>query len=403
MAKKSRGKATADPEKVPQSEPEAEECPKCPPVGAPAWMATFADMATLLMAFFVLILAFAEFNIPKFKMLSGSMRDAFGVQTEIPVMDMPKGTTVMSLNFSPSPNPSVTQEMTQQTTERDQPELELKTKEADGGPDSGAGEGSGVSHAEMLAALEQAILSGEVTLDVSGEEVLLEFQKQNKATTEEELRDLVQQAADALEAAQAAKGQDDTVPLSDGLQQQLDRLAALNEPESAADALADAAQAAEEATRSALAQEYAAKAADQLKVSLSEEIGSGLVLVEKREDKVIITVGAGGAFPSGSAALTSDARDIMTRIAFASMKSSSNISISGHTDNDRIKGGGRFQDNWDLAAARSASVVRQINSTGLVDPTRITAISYGETRPVADNSTQAGRIQNRRIEIEISY
>jgi chemotaxis protein MotB len=47
-----------------QDEP---DCPKCPPPGAPAWMATFADMATLLMAFFVLILSFAEFNVPKFK------------------------------------------------------------------------------------------------------------------------------------------------------------------------------------------------------------------------------------------------------------------------------------------------------------------------------------------------
>ena len=53
-------------------EEEEEECPKCPPVGAPAWMATFADMATLLMAFFVLILSFAEFNVPKFKQISGS-------------------------------------------------------------------------------------------------------------------------------------------------------------------------------------------------------------------------------------------------------------------------------------------------------------------------------------------
>ena len=41
-----------------------DDCPKCPPVGAPAWMSTFADMATLLMAFFVLILSFAEFNVP---------------------------------------------------------------------------------------------------------------------------------------------------------------------------------------------------------------------------------------------------------------------------------------------------------------------------------------------------
>ena len=45
-----------------------------------AWMATFADMATLLMAFFVLILSFAEFNVPKFKQISGSLRNAFGIQ-----------------------------------------------------------------------------------------------------------------------------------------------------------------------------------------------------------------------------------------------------------------------------------------------------------------------------------
>ena len=50
-------------EQATEVEEEAEEeCPKCLPVGAPAWMATFADMATLLMAFFVLILSFAEFN-----------------------------------------------------------------------------------------------------------------------------------------------------------------------------------------------------------------------------------------------------------------------------------------------------------------------------------------------------
>ena len=54
-----------------EEESEEQDCPKCPPVGAPAWMATFADMATLLMAFFVLILSFAEFNTPKFKMISG--------------------------------------------------------------------------------------------------------------------------------------------------------------------------------------------------------------------------------------------------------------------------------------------------------------------------------------------
>ena len=67
-------------------EEEEEECPKCLPVGAPAWMAT-ADMATLLMAFFNLILSFAEFNVPKFKQISGSLRNAFGVQKIVPIVE----------------------------------------------------------------------------------------------------------------------------------------------------------------------------------------------------------------------------------------------------------------------------------------------------------------------------
>ena len=73
--------------KKPSTEEEEHECDECPPKGAPAWMATFADMATLLMAFFVLILSFAEFNVPKFKQISGSLKNAFGVQRVIPVVD----------------------------------------------------------------------------------------------------------------------------------------------------------------------------------------------------------------------------------------------------------------------------------------------------------------------------
>ena len=109
-------------EEVLEEEQEEEECPKCPPAGAPAWMATFADMATLLMAFFVLILSFAEFNVPKFKQISGSLREAFGVQKVVPVVEQPKGTTVISLEFSPSPTPAITDILRQQTTELQQPE-----------------------------------------------------------------------------------------------------------------------------------------------------------------------------------------------------------------------------------------------------------------------------------------
>ena len=69
-------------EQPPQDPPKPEDCPPCKS-GSPAWMATFADMATLLMAFFVLILSFAHVNVPKYKEVSGSMKSKFGVQAMI--------------------------------------------------------------------------------------------------------------------------------------------------------------------------------------------------------------------------------------------------------------------------------------------------------------------------------
>ncbi|MBN2704906.1 MAG: OmpA family protein [Deltaproteobacteria bacterium] len=71
---------TDDPQETQQA-PETCDCPPCE-AGAPAWMATFADLATLLMTFFVLLLSFANLDIVKFRMMTGSVKNAFGTQTE---------------------------------------------------------------------------------------------------------------------------------------------------------------------------------------------------------------------------------------------------------------------------------------------------------------------------------
>ena len=147
----------AEEDAVEVEEEAEEECPKCPPVGAPAWMATFADMATLLMAFFVLILSFAEFNVPKFKQISGSLRNAFGIQKIVPVVEQPKGTTVISMNFSPSPSPSVTNEMTQETTDTTKPEIEQQSKDKDS---DGSGDKQGDAD-DLVKELQEAIARGE--------------------------------------------------------------------------------------------------------------------------------------------------------------------------------------------------------------------------------------------------
>ena len=403
-------------------EPEEEECPKCPPPGAPAWMATFADMATLLMAFFVLILSFAEFNTPKFKQISGSLQNAFGVQREIPVVEQPKGTTVISMEFSPSPSPSVTNEMTQDTTERERPELEIKTDE-DAAPEGGdqgqdgITEGSGgeqdtapdgqsgaqadtMDGAALAQALQQAIQSGEVSVEMAGENVVINFPSED--TDQKDLPSLIEETLAALAEARQASGKAESEVLFGGLEQQLAELAAAARQPETSLGQAELERLEQEMAEAQESADKAAIAKDLLTVALRQELGEGLVEVEQREDKVLITVGAGGAFPSGSADLTAAALDIMSRIAFTSMGESSTIVVAGHTDNVPIRGG-VFRDNWDLAAARAASVVQAIEATGLVQPGRMQAVSYGETQPVDSNDTEAGRERNRRIEITIEY
>lgn len=78
-----------------------------PRAGVPPWVVTFADLMTLLMCFFVLLLAFSEMDVEKFKQLSGSMKYAFGVQAEVEARTIPKGTSVIAQEFSPGkPEPT---------------------------------------------------------------------------------------------------------------------------------------------------------------------------------------------------------------------------------------------------------------------------------------------------------
>ena len=372
---------------APEIEEEEEECPKCPPVGAPAWMATFADMATLLMAFFVLILSFAEFNVPKFKQISGSLRNAFGVQKIVPIVEQPKGTTVLSLNFSPSPAKSVTDEMTQQTTNINQPELEQQNKNKDG-------DGDAQNDADdVVKALEDAIARGDIEVQTLGENVVVNFTPTQ--AEEKDLPQLLQQTLNAIEKAKKAAGKSDQDVLFGGLEGTLQQLA-----KAASDA---ASQSAKEAESQAESEAKAELAEDELKVALRQEIDKGLVAVERDEDKVIVTVGAGGAFASGSADLTGEAIEIMDRIASINAEGKSEITVSGHTDDVPLIFGSRYRDNWDLAAARSASVVQALSADGLISNNRLEAISYGESRPVETNDTAVGRAKNRRIEIEINY
>ena len=383
-------------------ETEEEECPKCPPVGAPAWMATFADMATLLMAFFVLILSFAEFNVPKFKQISGSLKNAFGVQRITPVVEPPKGTTILSLNFSPSPSPSVTNNMTQQTTQVNQPKLEVqnKTKDDDFSEqsknDDKEDSSKNQSAEDIVKALEDAIARGEIQVETLGEKVVVNFTP--KESQEQDLPQLLSQTLDAIEKVQSAAGKSESDVVFGGLEEQLAKLVDTMEAMQKQQNKQDAGQGSPEQQN-----ERAEIAEDTLKVALRQEIGQGLVTVDREDDRVIVTVGSGGAFASGSARLTVKAREIMNQIAEVNKEGTSRINVSGHTDNMPLVFGSQYRDNWDLAAARASSVVQELQSTGKIEGDRLQAMSFGEERPVDSNDTSQGRRKNRRIEIEINY
>ncbi|MBL4908830.1 MAG: flagellar motor protein MotB [Alteromonadaceae bacterium] len=110
------------------------EC-KCPPPGLPAWMGTFADLMSLLMCFFVLLLSFSEMDVLKFKQIAGSMKFAFGVQNKIEVKDIPKGTSIIAQEFRPGkPEPTPIELIQQQTHEMTQQMLNFQAgEEADAG------------------------------------------------------------------------------------------------------------------------------------------------------------------------------------------------------------------------------------------------------------------------------
>jgi len=375
---------------VQTEEEEEEECPKCPPAGAPAWMATFADMATLLMAFFVLILSFAEFNVPKFKQISGSLKNAFGIQRVIPVVEQPKGTTVLSLNFSPSPAPSVTNNMKQQTTETEQKNLDLKS-EIDEGDSAKSNSKETLEAKELSKEIINEISSEEVKVETVNDKVLVSINTESKSS--EEVSKLIQKTIDAVETARENTGATDTDVLIGGIDKDIKSMASASiENKSLKDQVNQLESKNSENEKNT--QEKTKKAEfseDQLRVALKQEIGKGLAEVQREKDRVIVTVGSAGAFNSGSAKLTKQARAIMKKIATVSAKGAGQVNVSGHTDDVPLIFGGQYRDNWDLAAARASSVVQELSKANTIPSEKLKAISFGETKPWEQIDPRQGR------------
>jgi len=142
----------------------------------------------------------------------------------------------------------------------------------------------------------------------------------------------------------------------------------------------------------------------QLDNSLADYQSKEQVWLQQENARTIITVSDAVMFGSGSADITEEGKGIIDRIAgVASQYPNRPIEVEGHSDDVPIGAElkDKYQSNWELSSARASSVVRYMYWGLKLPPERLSAIGYGEYRPIADNDTSQGRGRNRRVVIVI--
>ncbi|MBL1458923.1 MAG: OmpA family protein [Methylophaga sp.] len=245
----------------------------------PAYIAIFADLMTLLLCFFVLLLSMSELDVVRLKMVAQSMHNAFGVeQTEDPD-PIPKGTSIVKQTFSPNPS-------------------------------------------------DMTVIQ-EVRQDADPNNPILETSDLNLYLQAKQQRQLM-----------------------------------------------------------------------EIKQALKQQIDEGLLQVETREDRVVITIDEQASFPSGLASIKPAFVPVLKTIADALANIEDPLVVSGHTD-DRPLSTSQYRSNWELSGSRATSVVHELLRYPQYQAERFRVEGYADTRPLTENETESGRARNRRVEIAV--
>ncbi len=226
-----------------------EECPPCEE-GLPGWFATFSDLCTLLLTFFVLLLSFSTMDIIKFKQMMGSMEKAFGYQTQTTGQFEAKATTPVTVQLS---------------------------------------------------------------------------EQENKMLDYMEIGDKIKESA-------KEKGLDKYIEI---------------------------------------------------------EINKNGVLMRLKGDI---------SFPPGKAVISKKVKPLLDKIAeILKEHPDYKLKVMGHTDNIPIKSP-KYDSNWELSAARAVQVIKYLIEKYKINPKRLEAVGYADTRPLVPNTTPENRAKNRRVE-----
>jgi chemotaxis protein MotB len=148
-------------------------------------------------------------------------------------------------------------------------------------------------------------------------------------------------------------------------------------------------------------QEQAKKRLETLKNMLGKFknlIAAGKLKVKIKDGKMFLELPSAILFPSGKANLSEEGKNTLMEVAAVLVQiPDREFLVAGHTDNVPIKSA-KFPSNWELSTARAVSVVKFMQEMG-VSPMNLAAAGYSEYQPLAENTSEDGRAQNRRIEI----
>jgi len=317
-----------------------EEC-NCPPEGLPAWMGTFADLMSLLMCFFVLLLSFSEMDVLKFKQIAGSMKYAFGVQSLLEVKDIPKGTSVIAQEFTPGkPDPTPIEVIMQQTIEITKAQLDFQEGDAS---------------------------------RVGGQENV----KERKISVPEEV---ISEAISESQSETDADGQKEEAPVQE------------QKSESEETKLEEFTPAPGVSAQHGLAKKVAK--------DLRDEIEDGAIEIESLGQQLIIRVREKGSFPSGSAFLQPRFRPVIRKVATILVDVPGVVTISGHTDNEKIESE-LYRSNWDLSAQRAVSVAHEMLKVPGIRDKKLVVVGYANSKPLSETQDPSKSTANRRVEIMI--
>jgi chemotaxis protein MotB len=345
------------------------------------WIVSYADFITLLFAFFVVMYSISSVNEGKYKSLTRSLGTAFSN----------KGTEEKALNPVAQnepvlpPHKSIPLDITfetkiapPQTTGADEKKWELTQNPFD------ENKPLADSQIKPFIKLDQSALS--TTLSVPFESTKLD----NLVDTEIKNSHEPAENGKKIEPAQSeASPNIDHSTLLDILKVPFES------------AILDNLTAPEVEKKRELSEEILkerrqlSQVSDQLENALGSFIDDNLVSVKRNDYWIELEMNSELLFLSGEAALSKKAQPVLKEIVQVINALPNAINVEGHTDDIPINNL-KFPSNWDLSSARAASVVQAFVKEG-VNPTRLSAVGYGEFHPIGDNTTEEGRFKNRRV------